>query len=855
MLASGLFKELIFFAFSAAIGFDTLKNAQQGNHGQAITKLVFSLVFVAAFVLAPGNVIIEDRALNEKREVTNLPLAVVMLGGAISQLTDAITHNYETHFSIPDDNFLSFRRYGTLFGANLLRSVDKAEIHTPRLSSNMKQFMAQCIVPDIRIKARYTAEQLWNAPKPWDLIKDNTSPLRGILYDPGVGEPVFRTCQEAAVAINNDLDLEAKREAAQMGFSLSRLFNSGKESPSLEQKSKSYMKDAVENQLGLAHQFFFDASSSSFDILKQHMIRNYIQSMPETYAVMKGASSAAQAYGLARAQLTQENSVFISGMLSPDNLLRIYTIFQAIIYGSLPIIVLLIPFSIGWSVVGMYTGALVWVHSWPIFFAIINYIQNEALYTSLSAASKTVTGFEEGAPVFATGWTVMNSPAIASANYDVSQTAGMMIASVPVISFIIVKGAHQAVHVASNWFAKGEGAAQESAGRMTDGDVSGGNVNIGNRTAHNESMYHVNRKPSFTGAGFDSELMSGSRLGVTGNGERILNQAPGISQTATDFRCSDMIQESFRTQSQNALNTMQGHQDSYGDSIGQASLSAMRIAQSGGFGESSGQQYHTSDGVSIDTVASESQRLVSRFARENNMNEQQAARLLTGVTGYMSAGWGSKNSVVGKAIKGLSGVDAEGGVRTEGGISYGNDTMTEDKVSAAYDFAKENGLDKKFGELVKASKDINYSDNQRVSTDLSSDHSANLQRMTNAGSSYQTSVQNYKSVSDLAEQARTQGTSINSNLQNYLVKTISQMDDGHGNELGITKADQLLRDPDKARPYLEHILEHRQEELKGLYDQHALTRFEVKIIMIRVSNELVMRKSLWIRVLRLPKMI
>ena len=815
------FKALIGLSITSAVAWYMVSNIQAGETAKSISQLVFATIFIGAFIGLEGNVIVHDQSLNERREVRNLPLIIPLVGGYVSQVADNLTHAYETYFQVPDDSFLNFRKYGTLFGAKLLNEASKQEIKSPRLTHNMNQFMTQCIVPDVRIKARYTLEDIMKSKNPWEIIKNKTSPLRGFEYDSGNGMPEFKVCRQGAKLLDVDLQKEAETQVQELSWRLSSKYGANKRDASVSEKTKSYMLDAIKTQLPAAHEFFTEASGKSFNILKQHMMRNYLSNMPENYAIMKGATSAAQAYGLARAKLVQQNSMFISGALSPDNLLRLYTVFQALVYGVLPIIVLLLPFYIGFNVLKMYIGVLIWVHSWPIFFAITNYIQNESLYTSLSSAAQTLVGNDPSNTI--TGWTIMNSPAIASANLDVSQTAGMLTASIPVISLIMVNGASQAVHVASSWFAKGEGAALDSGSRITDGNIDGGNLNMQNRTAFNDSMLHHNTKASYAGVGSNMELSSGSQLGITGQGGQVLNQTTGISQTAANYRLSDAIQETFTEQSQTALNTMQTKQAAYAESLGATTMSAYSLGTNSTLSSSSNEHYGVNDSVSFMQQYDEVQKLNQDFAKRFNMNEMQASKLLFGVNANIKAGIDTNKQIMGKAVSLTSGLSASANVGGEINETYSNDAISDKQYSEAVNFIKDNNMSEKIDSMLRASSDINYSDNSSFNDNFGSTHNNNLDELSRVSNDYQTSIQEYKSLSELVQLAKTHGASVDLNMQQFMVEKLANMQDDHGNIFGIARADAILRDEQQARPYINKILHDHQDEIAARYKSNSLS--------------------------------
>jgi hypothetical protein len=854
---SNIMGNLIFITFSIAYIHSVITQMAENNLRQEIVRFFFALLFIGAMVCPTCSVLIIDEAVNQEKKIDNVPLGIALIGSIVSQVTDYTTKGFELHFSIPDDSFASFRKGGVLFVSTILKEASAVGIQDPRLERNFRAFTRQCIIPDIRIKARYTLERLAAAENMWALIRDNTSPLRGFDYDNGTQEPQFMVCRAGARELDRDLTREANAHVSLLSFKLAGTNGTTKTGAAEPggQKKLAVAKKAILEFLQPTHEIFTRMTGDSFEILKQHMVRNYLITSAQKNAMVVNASAAAQAYGIARAKEAQANSMFISGQLAPENLVYLYTVFQELSYAAFAIVILLLPFNIGFSVLRKYIGLVVWVHSWPIVFAIINCLQTDALYNATIAAANFVDPTNGTAHVF---WNLFTNNQILEANRRIALITGTMISSVPVITLFLVYGAGQAVHVASGWFRSQDAAADSSAHSMTDGRVDGDSVNINNRSIGIDTRYKLNTHAEQHGMGATFDLMSGSRLSTTPGGDLVLDQTGSLSRTAASFRLSDAIQSSIQQQSMLAQNAMYSAQENYTNALAASTTSGIQLALNDGFNVSSGQHYGHSESNSFGHAVSDLKRFTTQFSHDNGITEQQTASLLA--QAHLSSKLGLPTKLVTKAISKLGNSDGDltnaerleldsmgGGVspdnlgkagkiaksvgkilnfgpnlRVDGGVDYKNSADAAEKFQKLVNFYNENNLDNKFDEIVRGSKDLHYNESNERQRQLADTHRQALENMERASHDYHASMQHQKSISDLANLSKLSSATVEHNLQQLLVEQVANMHDSEGNRLGFSGADKLLNDPIVSKPYIEQVVEKHIKDVGDIYQQHAL---------------------------------
>lgn len=818
-----VFSGLIVIAVLCAYIQTVLGNMMNTNIKATVIWMVGWSIFLSLMYVQTVTVNIVDKTLNQQKIVANVPFGLALFASLSSQVSDFLTEEFETQFNVPDD-FRSYRRSGTLFSEALVTTASRFEIANPRVERNFRNFARQCILYDVRIGNRYSLEELVYADNAWELIRTQTSTLRMFDYQDIAGVHQVKTCRLGAVDLNTDLTAEATRNAAILSW---RFFSKSSTDVGADIFSlqKSHMvRQIIQDQLGPAHTFLTNMAGDATSILKQHIVRNAIKDSVIKNAEIVGATAAAQGFAVARAQEQQRNTFQILGALSGKALANLTIVFQAILYGSFMLIVLLVIQPNGFQFLKKYLGLVLWVQSWPPLFALINYIQTEELRSASIAAATYV----DGNGTIGVGWNLFTSPAIIQANLDIAAFAGFYSISVPVIAISLVQGVQSFLTLASHLGAVTQGSASHAGEEMTSGNYSFGNINLDNYSANNTNANHWNTSTSYSGTRSDWELSSGSTLSEMADGSRALNQLSGSSQLMTSFRLSDMYSASVQQQSQRAESALYNDSVALASGIVDTASKALHLAKNAGSTHSEGTHHQYGEHGSVADALNKQKVISQKLMDEYGVNEDQSVQLMVaaGIDLGKELNGSTIPSNIASSVLATLGAKLAFSVGLKG--SAASSASAQEAVKRAQDLMTSEGATHSIDTIVRAAKDGHFNTGTDKQARLSEDFRSSLDKTHRQEQSYQASLQKMESLQETASFLKSSSGNIEQNLQQFTLEKIADLKDSSGNRLGEAKADQILKDPSVAKPYIEAIAEDSFKELTETYKQHAISKADLE---------------------------
>jgi len=796
-VGSSVFSGIIIMAVLCAYIRTVVENAFNTDIRAAIRWALGWMVFLSLCYVQTVTVIINDKTLNQSKPIANVPFGIALFASLSSQVSDIVTAEFEKQFSVPD-NHQSYRRHGLLFAQSLVTAANQFDIVNPRVERNFRNFARQCVLYDVRIGNKYSLEDLVYASNAWELIKTRTSRLRMFDYET-LHEHQVKTCLAGAENLDRDLNSEASRNKKLLAW---RFFGQGAEGQNAFAQQKSQLaQQVINNELGPAHNFLSNMSGDAMSILKQHMVRNAIKDSVIKNAEIVGATAAAQGFAVARAQEQQRNTFQILGDLSGKALANLTIVFQAILYGSFMLIILLVVQPNGFQVLKSYLGLVLWVQSWPPLFAVINYIQTEELRSASIAAATYV----DGAGTTQVGWSLFTSPAIVQANLDIAALAGFYSISVPLIAISLVKGVGSFLTLATHLGAVTQGAANQAAEELTTGNYSYGNINLDNTSANNHTANHWNTATTYSAMRKDFELSSGSLLGIMGDSKTILNQSAAMSSLSASVKYDSLYSAAIQAQSVDAQSALYNTGVSYAESVAAATATTLQIIQSGGFNIAENTVVGTHDAHSLMQKADAVKQFQDSFATQHGLTADQMAQI--SATAYAE-------------LTGLNVGPVKAGIKGE--VQGLSSARQSELVQKTKDAMQSHHLVDSIDHVTRASKDINVTSNNDQQKRLMDDHRANLDTFERSEKNYQASLQKSENLSKMASTTHHQGIGIHQDLQQLTFEKLSQLRDANGEILGGSGVDRILQNPEMARQYINQIVKEDIQKVANLYEKNAL---------------------------------
>ncbi|QTR49622.1 conjugal transfer protein TraG N-terminal domain-containing protein [Candidatus Thiothrix anitrata] len=175
--------------------------------------------------------------------------------------------------------------------------------------------------------------------------------------------------------------------------------------------------------------------------------------------------SMAQAIYQAKAESQQRNTYIMMGNTASRTLPVMKAVMEAIAYAIAPLVFLFILMPGGVTALGQYAMFMVWLQMWPILYAVINSV----MYWYGSQSSLNAALLSNGAH----GLTLESMNSVNAVNADMVALAGYMAISIPMISYMLLKGGMAAGGaVYSSLMQPANSTASAAAGEQTSGAMS-----------------------------------------------------------------------------------------------------------------------------------------------------------------------------------------------------------------------------------------------------------------------------------------------------------------------------------------------------------------------------------------------
>lgn len=387
-------------------------------------------------------------------------------------------------------------------------------------------------------------------------------------------------------------------------------------------------------------------------------------------------------YGHVRAVHEQNTTWKFLGEMSQMTLAILHAVFQAIIYGSFPIVILLAFFSKRLRILGTYFEMMLWLEIWPLLFAILNLLVSVFARYSHNGTAISIDSIDH----------------IVSIQGSYALAASSMGMFVPVLSYMIMKsGVSSFVHIAGQVLGATQHGAAAAAYETITGNRSLDHVSIGDRSFNNVHGNKTNIAGEYA-SGYMRRTLPDGRLqtdflGMPSGEDRIYQGGAGITSSAGNFTVNtgQMLQDSVNRSIQHEESVVAGLSKDLSQSQQDRHSKATEFMDAYMNSHSHGQNYD----IGSSLRSSDTSNIISRDAHAMSedygyQQRQSSAHTLEGGVG-LNAGanitiGGSKgregDGLLGKSW--LSG-NFTGGVNGDGGYKYTGTSTSEDSQSVKED--------------------------------------------------------------------------------------------------------------------------------------------------------------------------
>lgn len=690
------------------------------------------LLLYGTLVVPKTSVLVVDEITRSQKSVANVPLGLALASKITNEIGYTLTTAIEATMHGLDDR--QYQKTGRVFGADAMLEMSNYAIADPELAETMNKFITNCVVYDLKL-GRYSVRDFMRENNLWNFIESKTTELRGIYKKKDTGnEDQFYTCKDIA----KDLGVKLQSEASMK------------------------LKSQIVKSLPVAYEAITKMRADAMQLVKQQMVMHAVTLAVEERSAGLGMG---HDYAVQKTKLQQKSNMQIVGSMAGSSLIQIRTVFECLLVLTFLFIIPLIAIPAGWKIILNWVQMLLWINLWPPFYSVLNFITQvtaqkkaDALFASLNMSNAGEAGLN-----------LLTSTGLVNLYTDMNAFAGYLALSVPVISYMMIKGGMGSfVHIAGNMMGASASAATSASSEMVSGNYNYGNVSMDNTNWNTSNMNKIDNAASFKSGSFTESI--GDTTSMHGyDGSHVINrQTTSMPFSASETRT---ISSSDSTQLQNQAILASTHSMSAADKIAKSLGEMWSDIGSYNKGTDHGATFGSSDDVSLNEALNETKHLSEKYAQSHGMDKNAAVKFsaaaLLAAEASAKIGGGASDSILRGIASGASAnMNTKGvldGAYTQSATRSGSDQKT-------LDFLKQDQVQKAFAKLHKAGKAVSAGSKEGYSDQTSRNITDAFQTTAEFGDTISHALTDNTTFSTgrTYTDTKTQSTTDNNLLQEYV---------------------------------------------------------------------------------------
>ncbi len=739
-----------------------------------LAKNIFLYVGVISLLVIPKyKVTIHDDVVGNNYGVDNVPMGLAAPAYLITNTFYGLTSIVETMFHWPNDQ--SYSKTGFLFASSVVRNSTQMKINDPDLNLSMNSYLSQCVFYDIYL-GRYTLDELLKSNDIWEIIKNNAAKNRAFLLDNQV-----TMCNEGVKV----LDAKINKSLDNTFVSYAKILFPGVSSKDYDNK---VLAGKLLTSVGGSYNYLTGVSKGGFDILKQNIMVNAIQD-----AALNNPELGMYSYAVTRANAQKVVANTTTGIMMARWLPIMTGATETMIYALFILVVIYALFTNGEKVFFNYVMTMVWVGSWPVVYAILNFGFTWAIRLKSYGA----------------GLSFYDSNYLSQTQYDMSSLFGYFTILVPYISWGMMNLAKQGLGSVFTQMSQLVGSSTQSLAMASSGEAVTGNMQFGNTGFNNHSMFNTSGFKHDTNMGFQSgsistQLASGSSITRTIDGTGVVNMESGISRLNTGINYHEKIGTSLSNQSDNSMSVTEGNLLTHVENKISAVRQVADVGTALNNSINSGESYSLSKSSGFQKSATEFDSAIEKFSHDTNMSKQDAGRYLTAA--YVNASahleFGTDKQLIGKVVQLASGTS--GGATLSTGVRGEADrtwtTTDSENFQKAQEFLRQNNLSETIDKALRGVQEERYQTDNRSGSHVNENIAASLDAAKQASINYSKNYQESLSYREAANYVKDNAASININANQEFIEYVANQPLGNSSKpMGLHQAEALLRSDHQLR--------------------------------------------------------
>ncbi|WP_231365013.1 conjugal transfer protein TraG N-terminal domain-containing protein, partial [Thioalkalivibrio sp. ALgr3] len=304
---------------------------------------------------------------------------------------------------------------------------------------------------------------------------------------------------------------------------------------------------------GVTGQDMLGINQDAASLTRQAMTINAMQDAFAQGVSETDNAALAQSVFTAQAEQTQRNTYMLMGNMASRTLPVMRAVIEALLYALFPIVMVFMLTPAWLSVLGQYLLVMMWIQLWPPMYAVLNSI----MYWYGAPQSQRMAEMSDGS----SGLTLDTAASISYANSDMVALAGYMALTIPMISYMMIRGgAMIGASVASSLNQPMSQAATRSGASLTDASMQSGSVSWDTSQVNTASADQINTAPNmrYGAAAIEQSTLSGGTARTSEGGQASYNASPGATSLGNvSASAQGTLESGIQTQAQRAQQAAQ----------------------------------------------------------------------------------------------------------------------------------------------------------------------------------------------------------------------------------------------------------------------------------------------------------
>ncbi|WP_192484675.1 conjugal transfer protein TraG N-terminal domain-containing protein [Cysteiniphilum marinum] len=654
--------------------------------------------------------------------VDNVPNGLALPASWVTGVSRYVTETVTDIMHAPNDK--TYEKTGMVWGATIFQQMNAARVNT-ELLGYWSRYLYQCVWTDIKVRKKYTLDDLSKQPDILAFLKKQEEPRRGDggylrVHIPNAnpneaGAEDFPRCGVAFDWLENQF-----KKDSLLSFANIHKFNANAMTDTVAK-----MQQSVQD----VYSHFFNMSASSQNIMMQNLAINAMRDGFQNIAQSRNPAAASLNYAKTQSEMSRTSSWISAGVMAQEYVPMIHTILMLIVCCAfIPVVYMCFFPGYFFRIIGKYIGSFIWLGTWPLFFVFINFVMTTIMSVHLS--------MQEGGLGGLTLSTIDGASALA---WRYTALTGWMLMFVPYLSRMLVMGAGSTMMgVATSMTSQLSSDAEKGARGLSEGSFELANTTVAQHQMNNVSGHQTLLQPNTTYGGARESLMAGgSRMqtlnGVTYNNSGVVDQQP------------------FELRSGQTVSTGLSQTQSMYEKMAQSDAMAFNESYQAGISDISqaGTNQALKDYISSSNSTSKTGQLAQAYATvadiHNRYSQDQIASGVSSLNREVGAEIKYNGGVIGKGLKMVAGLD--GNVYAKGNQSWSDSKTSNNSVGMTADDAKS------YREAMDTIKTVTQSDAATLDKAIGVDQGKSLQSNFNKAFAYSESAQRNNELANQAGEA------------------------------------------------------------------------------------------------------